>query len=149
MKTLIPEIISEQTTLAARINVVNKMVELLAGLEFDEAVHCNPMGGSCWIYVYNRDDLKTALSLAKGGQTWRKSIESGSIRYISTIDSIDFSIFAHDAALPPTCKVVEEEYFIEAQPARIGKRSVVKCNETLSPAVAAPSDTSESTSLES
>lgn len=84
----------------------------------------------------SREDLTVLLTMAPPGTIWRKEPGESSIRYRATIDGEPVTIVAKDSALPPTCKLVEEEYDIPGEPAKPateatpptkGKRIVLKC----------------------
>ena len=87
------------------------------------------------IGVNNRDDLQALMTLAP---LWRKEpLESG-LRYVAFVDGEEIKLDVTGAGLPETCKMVEEEYEIPAQPAkeaRTATRMVVKCPK---PAEATP-----------
>ena len=110
------------------LNLMETHFELL---QFSDTAHCSPGLDSCWIYVSNREDLMTALSISRGG-IWQKETREDAIHYTATVDNIPYEIRATNDALPNTCKLVEEEYTVEAQPARQAKRFVVKCNQPIS-----------------
>ena len=91
-----------------------------------ETAQLNATGGSMWLTLDNRDDMKVALTLAP---VWSKSkgIDEQEIDYDATVDNVPIKIRAVSGALPASCKLVEEEYEIPASEARIGKRMVLKC----------------------
>lgn len=83
------------------------------------------------ITAKNRDDLTALMTLAP---LWAKSFGEVQITYSATIDGERVEIIAAADALPGTCKLVEEEYEIPAQPAKEavpaarGKKMVLKCD---------------------
>ena len=80
------------------------------------------------IDVTKRGDLALLMTLAP---IWAKSPDERGISYTATIDGLELHVRATDAALPGTCKLVEEEFEIpavEAKPASTGKRMVLKCD---------------------
>jgi len=103
-------------------------LHLLSQLEgtIDDRVYINGYGGSFHIDLYTREDLQLFMTLAP---LWTKTTSGDLISYEATIYGVEFHLRAHEAALPDTCKLVEEEVDIPAQPARKEKRMVVKCNK--------------------
>lgn len=85
---------------------------------------------SFYIAVDNRDDLQVLLELAP---KWEKSHGSASINYTADVEDAYFNISATDGALPDTCKLVEKDVIIPAQPERIEKRMVVECVQPSEP----------------
>lgn len=76
----------------------------------------------------NREDLQLLMTLAP---RWSKSPSEDGITYEAEVEGERFQIVAKKAALPATCKMVEEEYelpAVEAQPARKATRMVLKCD---------------------
>lgn len=96
----------------------------------------NAYGGAFWITVKRREDIQTLMQLAP---RWSKSPRDDGIDYDATVDGVTFKLRAMDAALPPTCRVVEREVEVPAEPAkpaRMVKRMMVECasvSETVSP----------------
>lgn len=103
--------------------------------QFSESVDINPFGGSVWINLSTREDLIVALKLAP---QWTKASGGSALEYNAIVDEVEYKIRAVDEALPPTCRVVEEEYEEPARAAYKSTRKVVKCNsvaaDLLSPA---------------
>jgi len=67
----------------------------------------------CYINIHNRTDLQTLLKLAP---KWDKSPSGKAIQYYNNnVNGESVYIFAYDAALPPTCKVIREEKIIPAR----------------------------------
>lgn len=88
------------------------------------------------VTVDNREDLALFMTLAP---LWNKSACTEGISYDSTVNGERFQIIAKAAAIPPTCRMVEEEYVIPAvpaEPAKVGKRMVLKCEQTAEQATA-------------
>jgi len=87
-----------------------------------------------WIHVYNREDLSRLMTLAP---KWDKTKTGTSICYSAIVQigpdptvmgsQCYFTIHAHDAALPPTCKVVKETVVIPATEAREEVRETIVC----------------------
>ncbi len=103
------------------------------GERLSESAQFNP-GYFFQAVVDNRDDLSLLMTLAP---KWSKSPCAEGISYDANVDGDRFQIVAKAAAIPPTCRMVEEEYEIpavEAQPARVGKRMVLKCEQSEAPA---------------
>ncbi len=92
--------------------------------QLSESVDFNPYGGTFWFTVSNRADVQVLMQLAPG---WDKKTWDGGIDYDAEVDGVCYKIRAADGALPPTCKLVEKEVEIPAQPARIEKRMVIEC----------------------
>lgn len=93
-------------------------VELAADTDF------YPYGGTFWFTVSNRKDVQTLMQLAP---RWSKLAWEGGIDYTARVDDVEYRIRATDGALPPTCRLVEQEVEIPATPAKIVKRMVVEC----------------------
>jgi len=93
------------------------------------------MSGILSFNVTDREQLQDLMVLAP---RWEKSEGyGGTINYKAYItddlfgnDSLLVQITAADGALPPTCKVVEKEEVVPAQPERIVKKKVVVCSGT-------------------
>jgi len=97
------------------------------------------------ITVRSRDDLETLMTCAP---IWTKSFNANNICYEAHIDGQRVQILAYESAMPGTCKMVEEEYEVPAEPAKeavpahVGKRMVLKCNHAKqAEAVALPEPT--------
>ena len=111
------------------------LLPMLAGIELADDATINP-GGDLWIHVHNREDLQKCLTLAP---MWRKE-EAGwtqAIKYFAKVGELTVIVYAHDAALPDTCQLVEESYVEPARPAveeRMATRWVVKCDKPLNEA---------------
>ncbi len=84
------------------------------------------------ITCFSREDLATLMTLAP---RWAKSPSDKSIEYTAEVDGLDIHLAAVDAALPGTCKLVEEEYEVAEEPAKPAvpahraKRMVLKCDK--------------------
>ena len=101
------------------------------GDKLSDNVHFSPC-----VYItvsaHNREDLAILMTLAP---KWTKTVGLNGIDYTATVDGESVQINAAGDALPGTCKLVEEEYEIpaqpatEAKPATTAKRMVLKCSE--------------------
>lgn len=85
----------------------------------------NAFGGNYWFTTKSREDVVLLMTLA---QRWTKVSDGTAIRYRAVTDGTEYWITAQDGALPPTCKLVEEEVEIPAQPARTAKVLVLRCD---------------------
>jgi len=95
--------------------------------QLSDSVDFNPYGGTFWFTVSNREDVQVLMQLAP---IWSKKTWEGGIDYDAEVDGVSYKIRAADGALPPTCKLVEKEVEIPAQPAtpaRMEKRMVIEC----------------------
>ena len=77
------------------------------------------------IYVYNRDDLAKLLTLAP---TWKKSPSRKTISYTAEVGSYTITIYAGNAALPPTCHVITEMREHPARPAYTEEVERIVCD---------------------
>jgi len=89
--------------------------------------------GHIWMTTKDRKSLH-AVRPCFGKLEWDKSVEASSDNPAMQYSAADgpVRLILKCAELPPTCKIVEEEVEIPAQPAveaRMEKRLVVKCNE--------------------
>lgn len=114
-------LVAETKTTVKGIMLLQRITEPLS-----DTYELNGYGGVFWVTVKNRDDLRVFMSLAP---QWSKENDTTGINYKAIIDGVQFRIRAEDDALPGTCKLVEEEVVIPAQPERIEKRKVVRCNQ--------------------
>lgn len=97
--------------------------------KISDTVDFNPYGGTFWFTVSNRDDVQELLRLAP---QWKKNIHETGIDYDATVGGVAYKIRTTDGALPPTCRLVEKDVEIPAQPAmpaRMVKRLVVECEQ--------------------
>lgn len=112
----------------AKINVerVAKGGERVARIlaQLSDSCDLNPYGGTFWFTVSNREDVQVLMQIAP---RWAKSTHDAGIDYDAEVDGVSYKIRTVDAALPPTCKLVEREVEIPAVPAQIVKRLVVEC----------------------
>jgi hypothetical protein len=95
--------------------------------ELSPDVDFNPYGATFWFTVSKREDVQVLMKLAPG---WTKNVWDGGIDYNATVDDVQFKIRTQDGALPPTCRLVEQDVEIPAkpaEPAKIVKRMVVEC----------------------
>jgi hypothetical protein len=94
--------------------------------QLSESAELNAFGGSFWFTVKNREDVKVLMQIAP---LWNKSTHETGIDYDTSMEGVDFRIRTVDAALPPTCKLVEREVTIPASEARTVKRMFVECDK--------------------
>lgn len=102
--------------------------------DLSETCGLNAYGGTYWFNVKDRRDVEVIMQLAP---KWGKQTHDAGIDYDATIDGVEVKIRTFEGALPPTCKVVEEEVTIPATEARTVKRMVVKCAQ---PATETPTE---------
>lgn len=126
-----PEYISSQKTFYAaeirRMELASRLLDTL-GERLSESVSLAP-SYYFQVTVDNRDDLSLFMTLAP---KWNKTPCTEGISYDAMVDGERFQIIAKAAAIPPTCRMVEEEYVIpaeEAKPSRVGKRMVLRCEQ--------------------
>ncbi len=104
---------------------------LLSSIEFSDSIDFNFYGDDPWVIAKDRADVEKALSLAPAGKLWTKEssdVNGPSILYkCEVIPGVRVHLFVLGDALPPTCKLVEEEVLIPAQPERKEMRRVLKC----------------------
>jgi hypothetical protein len=100
--------------------------------DLSDTVYLNAYGGSIWFDVYNREDLQKIMVISP---LWNKSAEGDAINYTSTVQGVNFRIKAHDAALPDTCKIIEEEIIVPAVPEHTCKVTRVQCNQPVEAAL--------------
>ena len=101
------------------------------GDRLSESVNISP---ACmfWVYVKTREDLQVLMELAP---KWSKHNDATTIEYTAEVDGIEVTLKATGAALPGTCKLVEEEYDVPAVPAQPeipatkAVRMVLKCDQ--------------------
>lgn len=125
---LADSLLDEMRILTERTKNIEQAMKLCLGREFSNSVQISPYGGSLWITVNNREDLMAALSISNGEQ-WRKDSSDAAITYHWDNVGYPVSIYAQNDAIPPTCKVIEVDEVIPAQPERIVKRKKIQCNE--------------------
>lgn len=95
--------------------------------ELSPDVDFNPYGSTFWFTVSKREDVQVLMKLAP---RWSKNVWEGGIDYNATVDGVEFKIRTQDGALPPTCRLVEQDVEIPAkpaEPAKIVKRMVIEC----------------------
>jgi len=105
--------------------------------ELGQTVYLCPDHSDCSISVYTREELQALMTLAP---KWEKSKGYSSIRYTAKVFECEdhwcgndtksqYTIVLHarDDALPPTCKVVEVEEVVPAQPEMKVRRTQVVC----------------------
>ncbi len=104
---------------------------ILAPIDFSESIDFNFYGDDLWVVAKDRGDVEKVLALAPAGKFWAKDADTthgASIRYrCEILPGVTVQLFALGDALPPTCKLVEEEVTIPAQPERKEMRRVLKC----------------------
>lgn len=79
----------------------------------------------------DRETLVELFKLAPPGVLWRKRYEPAAIEYRCTpVEGVDYEIVitANEGALPDTCKIVEEEVEVPAQPATTKKVRKLSCS---------------------
>jgi hypothetical protein len=92
-----------------------------------DSVQLNSYGGTFWFTVSKREDVQTLMQLAP---RWTKSARDDGIDYSAEVDGVAFRIQTTEGALPPTCRLVEQDVEIPAkpaEPAKMVKRLVVEC----------------------
>lgn len=115
----------------AAYNLAKHIINTL-GDKLTDSCRLSP-SGVFWIHINNREDLATVMTLAP---LWTKSPGSTGIDYSAVVLGVGVTIKAEAAALPNTCKMVEEEYEVPAQPAvpekpaTKAKRMVLKCEQS-------------------
>lgn len=116
-----------QRQLNREVSIRNVLLPLLPKLSDDVQVY--PGQGNLLVYVFNREDLQTLMTLAT---TWKKQPASDGIYYITqpseNVHDLPITILAKNDALPATCIVEEYDDVIPAQEARIIKRQRVRCD---------------------
>lgn len=106
-------IIYQKVELAKQGEFLNWVEEHAAEIELADNAEANLHGTSAWFTVYNREDLQKLLTLAP---LWKKSPSGKGIYYEAQPEGgFPLRIYAYDAALPPTCKVIRETVTIPAR----------------------------------
>ncbi len=104
---------------------------LLSAIEFSDSIDFNLYGDDPWVIAKERADVEKVLALAPAGKLWTKEgsdVHGPAILYkCEVLPGVTVQLFVLGGALPPTCKLVEEEVTIPAQPERKEIRRVVKC----------------------
>lgn len=80
------------------------------------------------INVYSRPDLQLLMQLAP---KWTKTPFPEGIYYKAMVEGEEITLIAFSGALPKTCKMVEEEVILPAEPAKPERRvlkKVLKCD---------------------
>lgn len=112
----------EQQRYGLCVEIINRLGDRLSdSVRFSPCVYIS-------ITVDNREDLSVLMTLAP---KWSKTPGDNGITYSATVDGEEVQIQARAAALPGTCKLVEEEYevpAVEAKPAHKAVRMVLKCD---------------------
>jgi len=116
---------TSDATALARIHTGRQLVKHLFD-KLSDTVELNAYSGIFWFSVYNREDLQLLMTLSP---QWLKTKGEAVITYGATVEGVCFELRAHDAALPSTCKLVEESYVVPAVAEHIATRMVVKCTE--------------------
>lgn len=127
----ISSVINSQIKLASNLAVASLLLEKIDE-NLSESVYMNGYGGMIWFDVYNREDLQKLMVIAP---LWNKSTNTDVIEYKATVNGIEFKISAHDAALPDTCKLVEEEVIVPAVAEYTRKITRVQCNQPVEAAL--------------
>lgn len=104
---------------------------LLSHIEFSDSIDFNLYGDDPWIIAKDRADVEKALALAPVGKFWSKqssdTIGPCILYKCEVLPGVIVNLFVQGDALPPTCKLVEEEVTIPAQPERKEMRRMLKC----------------------
>lgn len=108
---------------ARRLALMEVLLNTIDTESLSDDVTFNAFGGSMWISLKSRADLEILFRLA---ERWDKKDDADCIRYSATVMDVEFVIRAYDNALPPTCRVVEEQIAI---PARMETRKRIVCNQ--------------------
>lgn len=114
----------------ARLQLAIRIAEQLKDV-LDDEVLFSPTA-IFWIYAKSRENLTALMTLAP---RWSKSYQGDGIDYAAMIDGIEVTLKASGEALPGTCRMVEVEVAVEAQPERFipaipahtEMRKVIKC----------------------
>jgi len=112
----------------SRYQLALKIAKLYQNL-LSETVYISP-SSYITIAVYNRSDLLLLMQLAP---RWDKESFPSGIYYKADVEGHAITIMAYSGALPPTCKMVEEEEILPAEPAKPERRvmkKVLKCDLT-------------------
>ena len=107
---------------------IAKLLVHPAFLEMSTEIDVSPYGGSLWVTVNNRTDLELALSLAKPGTIWQKSVSGNVMRYSANIDEVPVTVRAKTNALPATCKIEKKMVEIPATPAYKTEVETIVCD---------------------
>jgi len=126
MNPILDKITSHRLTAIKAEEYYRFLEALCQDLVFTGPVEVNISGQIPWFHVHNREDLQTLLSLGPG--LWSKCTSTRGIAYSNQIGDYSFTIYAEDAALPPTCRIIEEEITYPAQPARTERVTKVVCS---------------------
>ncbi len=130
-KILLENIETQQKVALANLTKCVVAQLLLSSIEFSDSIDFNLYGETIWIIAKDRSDVEKILALAPAGKFWAKCADDthgASIRYHCEVSpGVKVNLFAVGDALPPTCKLVEEEVTIPAQPERKEMRRVLKC----------------------
>jgi hypothetical protein len=121
---------SMSESFARNIRLAKLAVDYAAKLNLEDDCRVEGSYGSVTFRPVSRADVEKIMSIIPAGQFWRKETVGESIQYSfwSEYDTCTFYIYVTDSALPPTCHVEEIEVEVPAQPARMVKKKVVKCN---------------------
>lgn len=115
---------------------IDDAARLLGPLDLSESADFNFYGDDLWVVAKERSDVEKVLALAPAGVHWIKSpigegvYGEGAICYSLVVEGCPtIKLHAMGAALPPTCRIVEEVVTVPAQPERQEVRRVLKCTE--------------------
>jgi hypothetical protein len=124
---LLKDLTAGRNYIKRQFDVYDKAIPRIQPLlaELSEECSINSYGGTMWFTTHQRSDIQVLLQLAP---RWEKKTEGDEIRYIANVDGVPYWVTARDSALPDTCKLVEREVEIPAQPARISKVMMVECS---------------------
>jgi len=121
----ISSVINNQIKTASNLAIAQLLLDKVDE-ELSDSFYMNAYSGTIWFDVYNREDLQKLMVIT---QVWNKSVNFDVIEYKATVNGVEFKISAHDAALPDTCKVIEEEIIVPAVPEHTRKVTRVQCNQ--------------------
>lgn len=102
---------------------------------------------SIYFTTSDRETLVELFKLAPAGVLWKKRYEPAAIEYrCNPVEGDDYAIIivANEGALPETCKIVEEEVEVPAQPATTKKVRKLSCSHAEPTDSAAPADAASS-----
>ena len=111
-----PKLQSEINDKMNEVSSISRAMNFLLDKDLNpsDGVYYNFSGSSLWFVVSNREDLQVFMTLSP---LWNKRVDSNIMEYKAQVEGIDICIRARDAALPPTCKEVEEVVTVPAKEA--------------------------------
>lgn len=122
------ELSQKEQNLARKRLALASLVARLDGFPSDVSLSFGYIGDGTSIDIDNTDRaITTALiSYLKAGIWTKEPAYNATINYVNTT-LLNIPIRIYGAEPPPSCKIVEEDVEIPAQPARIEKRKRVVC----------------------